>query len=618
MRKLIYGVIAVALLSCIALNAASKIKTRTVTVDNPGSLENKLRVKDLKGVDRVTVRGVLNNDDVVWLRYLCGSDTALQPTDAYITDLNIGDVSFDSVSGRSFFAKTTKAEYGVVGPHVLPACMFYGTKIERLVLPEFLDSVAPFSLSVNRLEELIIPDGVGIGEWAVCGDSCLHTLRMPAMSQALMPKNAGLPLLRSISFGSVDYVPSASFGNMAELETVVFEGSIGHIDGYQFNNNPKLKTVTFNGPILTTGGPTIAENCPELESVVFNGYVPGLGLTATPDCPKIDSVTVCGEVNPADFDVLTAIAEKQMAGKGFFKRMAYMIYPDLDSVGRSMGYDVPVERLQMAYDKYFDPDANKSKLQILKESAPYSSERDANGCLFTYATPSDSLLALSRNYYNLDSIAGVGDDLSKIRNLLYWVHDLVPHDGSSRWPDCPLTLRDIDNVCKEQQRGVNCRMMAIMLTEALLAEGIPARYLTCLSKAYEEDPDCHVICVAWSRELGKWVWVDPTFCAYVTDENGTWLHPGEVRERLRNDFPLVLNEDANWNHKSNIDKEYYLGYYMAKNLYVIESRLRQEAAPEGQGSNRDSYVALVPVGFEYFERATHTSDPDTFWAPPTE
>ncbi len=107
-------------------------------------------------------------------------------------------------------------------------------------------------------------------------------------------------------------------------------------------------------------------------------------------------------------------------------------------------------------------------------------------------------------------------------------------------------------------------MMAIMLTEALLAEGIPARYLTCQSKDYDTDSDCHVICVAWSESLNKWVWADPTFAAFVTDKNGLMLHPGEVRQHLMDNEQLLLNEDANWNHEELLSKEDYLDYYMAK------------------------------------------------------
>ena len=85
-----------------------------------------------------------------------------------------------------------------------------------------------------------------------------------------------------------------------------------------------------------------------------------------------------------------------------------------------------------------------------------------------------------------------------------------------------------------------------------------------------DDPDCHVINTVWSSELQKWIWVDPTFNAYVTDEDGVMLGIAEVRERLIDGRPLVLNKDANWNNESKQTKEHYLENYMAKNLYYFE------------------------------------------------
>ena len=77
--------------------------------------------------------------------------------------------------------------------------------------------------------------------------------------------------------------------------------------------------------------------------------------------------------------------------------------------------------------------------------------------------------------------------------------------------------------------------------------------------------------------------MDPTFNAYVTDEKGNLLGIGEVRERLRNNQPVVLNEDANWNNKNKQTKEYYLDYYMTKNLYYVTCPLQSEYNAE---SNR--------------------------------
>ena len=257
----------------------------------------------------------------------------------------------------------------------------------------------------------------------------------------------------------------------------------------------------------------------------------------------------------------------------------------------------------------------KTKLDILKESPEYAADPSMN-LSFRYAPSSDSLLTATRQRFNLDSIAGTGDDISKITNLLFWVHDNIPHDGSNGLAPGPRTLTNNYESCRRDSCGYNCRALAICLTEALLAVGIPSRYLTCLPKAWDTDNDCHVISVAWSESLGKWIWVDPTFAAFVTDENGLMLHPGEVRERLRKYLPLFINESANYNNRYKQDKEYYIDEYMAKNLYMIQANTFNQVEPEGKSSHpQGEAVTLVPAGVNY-PYGKNTSDYSQFWQSP--
>jgi hypothetical protein len=132
-----------------------------------------------------------------------------------------------------------------------------------------------------------------------------------------------------------------------------------------------------------------------------------------------------------------------------------------------------------------------------------------------------------------------------------------------------------------------------MLTEVYLAMVFKSRFVTCMPRDYITD--CHVITTVYSNTLNKWLWVDPTHEAYVMDENGVMLSIAEVRERLRNDQPLQLNEDANWNNRQKTNKEYYLDRYMAKNLYYLicmdYACFDAETAKEGQTYR---YIALMP------------------------
>lgn len=450
------------------------------------------------------------------------------------------------------------------------------------------------------------------------------------------------PNLRKITFGNIDYTPGALFQNMPQLEEVVFNGLVGHFDCVMAYNCPKLKRITFRGPVSSTGGPAFAHACPQLESVVFESVVGnfGLGIFKDSECPLLHNYTVKGAFldvyndsltpvasidhirsNPrliADMErlaqwhteVLTARNPDWMRGNEY--QSARVLQPVLAQLGSPMA-----EKLKTAMDYAWNlGDEVKTEIDLLKEAPAYCHGASMTET-FAYAAPSDSLLAASRKRFNLDSIAGNGTDIERIMNLMQWVHNSIPHDGSNGIPAQRRNLRDIYDTCRRDSVGVNCRGLAICLTEALLAQGIPARYITCMSKKWDTDPDCHVICVAWSQSLGKWIWVDPTFAAVVTDSEGNLLHPGEVRHRLQHDLPLAINPDANWNNLAPQTKDHYIDYYMAKNLYLLEANLLNQADPEGPASHpQGRFAALVPPASNYNRAQILTSDDAWFWQPP--
>ena len=255
---------------------------------------------------------------------------------------------------------------------------------------------------------------------------------------------------------------------------------------------------------------------------------------------------------------------------------------DLDAIRNEPRFKACMERLGQWGDYK----------QKLKDAKGYYRGTFPVGMKFRYMSPNNPDLVRLREKFNLDSVAGAGDEISKIKNLLHWVHNVVRHDGSSMNPEVKNTIAMIE-LCQKENRGLNCRMMAQMLTEVYLAMGFKARFVTCIPRDYITD--CHVITTVYSNTLNKWLWVDPTHEAYVMDENGVMLSIAEVRERLRNDQPLQLNEDANWNNRQKTNKEYYLDRYMAKNLYYLicmdYARFDAETVKEGQTYR---YIALMP------------------------
>jgi hypothetical protein len=262
---------------------------------------------------------------------------------------------------------------------------------------------------------------------------------------------------------------------------------------------------------------------------------------------------------------------------------------DLDNIRKEKEFIVLNNKLKLTGDYLF----------ILKRANKYNLSDSRPLPKFNYQSSDNPNLMALRKGFNLDSIVGQGNDVLKILNLLQWVHNLIPHDGNHDNPEVKNALSMI-NVCKKDDRGLNCRGLALVLNECYLAMGIKSRIVTCYPKdILKIDPDCHVINSVYSESLKKWLWIDPTFNAFVMNENGEMLSIEEVRERLINDKILILNPNANWNNKQTQTKEGYLKNYMAKNLYMLESPATSEYNMETHREGKTiSYIKLLPLDYD--------------------
>jgi hypothetical protein len=237
--------------------------------------------------------------------------------------------------------------------------------------------------------------------------------------------------------------------------------------------------------------------------------------------------------------------------------------------------------------------------------------------LFTYQQAKDSNLIRLRTMYRLDSVAGQGNEISRIIRLMQWAHTIVRHDGQMENPRSRNAI-DLIAVCHIEHRGINCRMMATILNETYLSMGFQSRHITCMPKD-TADNDCHVINIVYSNTLHKWVWMDPTFEAFMTDKAGTLLSISEVREKMISGDSVYVSDGTNWNGQP-YNKESYLNY-MAKNLYWFSCPAVSEFGYESK-DGRKTYVNLLPLSYnprgKLMEAMNekggyYTNDADYFW-----
>jgi hypothetical protein len=262
--------------------------------------------------------------------------------------------------------------------------------------------------------------------------------------------------------------------------------------------------------------------------------------------------------------------------------------------------------------KYKTEDVGPDYLGILKKARQYNPGDNRTILKFTYDSEKSPELLKLKNEFKLDSIAGSGDEISKIFNLLHWVHNSFKYDGSQALPPND-GVTDLMTKCYRSNYTMHCGALATVLNYCYQAIGLKSRRVVCLPKD-STDFDCHSINVVFSKTLDKWLWIDPTNNAYVMNEKGDLLSIAEVRERLINNKQLILNADANLNRIYSKTKNDYLYYYMAKNLYAFECYV------DGGGKSRSNL--LLPVEYKgviprsKVNKPKCTNNPITFWAKP--
>jgi len=294
--------------------------------------------------------------------------------------------------------------------------------------------------------------------------------------------------------------------------------------------------------------------------------------------------TIMPDVNPDIYDV-------------YKTNVKVTFYTDIDSISINITKKTKFDFIILLNKKDTAYTQIKFKespyLATLKKGKEYSSKKREIP-KFTYLDSSDLHLRLIRKKFRLDSVAGKGNEISKLLNIMNWVHNTVRHDGGSNNPKIKNAI-NLVKVCKSEDRGVNCRMMATILNECYLSMGFKSRMITCMPKPLKFQ-DCHVINSVYSNQLQKWIWLDPEYDAYIMNENGTLLGLQEVRNRLINNKPLILNPNANWNRQSSQTKERYLDFYMAKNLYRLEAPIHSTYNYETREDGKNiSYIQLLPL-----------------------
>ncbi len=447
----------------------------------------------------------------------------------------------------------------------------------------------------------------------------------------------GLPGVKKLIIQNAGILEHGAVFSMDDLEELEILGSVGHLHNVFTHSCPKLKKITINANVFTTDNFLIFPYCEHLHEISIQGVLPANLAHVTDDWDNAWEASHKEIPTKFPFDnYRTTIATKTEEEREEIKQTLLATSKWVKKVyghDKYIDYAIGIGGIEMwsfisdifnswnrAYKlrkigwKYSNEKESPTVLS-LKLSRPYHQDDKCGDIRFRYASVNATIFENFRRRFHLWKVAGKGRDIDKMIRICRWIHECIPHKGDAIPKVIPNLGALMDATHRIGKPG-NCLIQAICLCEALLSIGFKARYI----KGYQRDSrsrNYHVFVSAWSHSLKKWIFLDPTYGAYVMDLSGQMLSPTEIRNNLINDIPMQVNEEADYNGNKEMAKV-YLKEFLAGNMYYLVSNTISRDSTEKYGRNNEGeWIVLAPTGEESLhDFGKVITDEAVFWQPP--
>ena len=217
---------------------------------------------------------------------------------------------------------------------------------------------------------------------------------------------------------------------------------------------------------------------------------------------------------------------------------------------------------------------------------------------FFYAdTTGNKYLRKLRTDYGLDTMtSNLKSDFDKIIKILAWTHKQWIHSGNNT-----PSKSDALTILEEAKKGNNFRCVeyGIVTAAALNSIGISSRVLGLKTADVEEVRygAGHVVAEAYSKDFGKWIFLDGQFNA-IPVLNNIPLNAVELRKAISDDFEnlKIINNNG---EVSNEEKTKYLNWVKIY-LYYFSIHFDNRYVNKNIAQiNGKSTLMLVPLGAKH-------------------
>ncbi len=235
-------------------------------------------------------------------------------------------------------------------------------------------------------------------------------------------------------------------------------------------------------------------------------------------------------------------------------------YDRQTNVTLSRTSNVPTPADQLKTEFFFEELTETQWREQLQKNSTYTPS--SKKIPFTYSLSRWDKVLPMINIYGLDKMMDGRSDFEIMQSLLDLVGKNFTHNGSVIFPAQTDALSVI--TWHNKNEGVECRGLSVILAEMLRTCGIEAKAIMCIPSS-EPSEECHVLVHAYSRSLGQWVMLDPTYRLMLRDRDGRPMSLPMLREALAKEEPLYPNASAGRNGQP-FSLDFYRAY-MTKNTF---------------------------------------------------
>lgn len=233
---------------------------------------------------------------------------------------------------------------------------------------------------------------------------------------------------------------------------------------------------------------------------------------------------------------------------------------------------------------------------LLKKYSSYAEQSTWDNDFVYYSRNNDKQLQKLFKDYGLSRYLALDNEIDVFLKVLRWSHEILLFENQKEYRG-PENATGIITYCRDNKVTVNCRLHAIVLTEALLSLGYHARLVCCMP--IDVLPyDNHAVTVVYSEKLKKWIALDSARNCCFCNKEGNLLSIMDIRSCLINNEIVHFQYQHRFSRikmdrkLKQFDDDWYLDY-----LYKNFFRFYCSQYNGTTGNMPQIFYHLVPRGY---------------------